>query len=132
VIDNCEHVVRNAADLVAAIVAGCPSCSVVAASREHMGLPGERIVRVDALEVGAAVQLFLDRARRLGVEPPAEAWAEPLAGLCRALDNLPLAIELAASRATVLTPPEILAELDERFEILRDPATAPRPDRRRR
>lgn len=124
VLDNCEQVASQVAELVASIVAACPSCTVVTTSRERLGSPTERVVRVDPLPTGpdgAGVELFFDRVQQLGVDLPPDVWRESAAELCEALDGLPLGIELAAARTSVLTPSEILAALADRFRVLKGP-----------
>lgn len=124
VLDNCEQVVHGVADLVDAIAIACPSCRIVVTTRERLGIRAERVVKVDPLPTGPAgpgVELFFDRAQRHGADLPPETWRESVARLCRSLDGLPLAIELAAARTTVLSPTEILQALSERFRVLRDP-----------
>ncbi|MEM8621096.1 MAG: BTAD domain-containing putative transcriptional regulator, partial [Actinomycetota bacterium] len=123
VLDNCEQVVGGVADLIETIAASCPSCSSIATSRQRLAVSTERVVRVEPLTAGlngSGVELFFDRANRLGVDLPRDDWGESAAGLCAALDGLPLAIELAAARTTVLSPSEILAALTDRFRVLRD------------
>jgi predicted ATPase len=123
VLDNCEHVIDAAADLVEEVLAASVTVTVLATSREGLALDGEQLVAVPGLDGSgddaAAVALFLDRARH--VDATFEVGAVDsgvVAEICRRLDGLPLAIELAASRVNVLQPPELLARLDERFEVL--------------
>ena len=120
VLDNCEHVVEAAADLVARLLAGCPSLRVLATSRIALDLGGEQVWRVPPLDLGAAVELFMDRAElatsRIGVDPPAAGVVERI---CERLDGLPLAIELAAAWTWLLTPVEILRWLDHVLPLLR-------------
>jgi class 3 adenylate cyclase len=104
-LDNCEHVLDAASDLVVDLIAACPDLRVLATSRERLGMAGERVLRlapladaVDASEPGPAEQLFLDRARSSGADVSKVGIGE-VRRICRALDRLPLAIELAAARA---------------------------------
>ena len=129
VIDGCGRVVGEAARLAAAVLAECPGVRVLVTSREVLHLEGEARVTVAPLTVSqagaseiagsAAVQLFAERARaaRRGFELTPEA-VSLVAEICRRLDGLPLAIELAAARVNVLGLREILAALDRRFALL--------------
>lgn len=125
VLDNCEHLVEEAAGLTARLLAACPGVRVLATSRESLGITGEVVVPVPPLLPEPAVRLFLDRAR--AVRPGFESHAR-VAGICAALDGLPLAIELAAARLRTLTPDELAERLDDRFRLLNrgDRSKAPR------
>jgi predicted ATPase/DNA-binding SARP family transcriptional activator/Tfp pilus assembly protein PilF len=127
VLDNCEHVVEAAAELVAAVVPACPGVAVLATSREALRVPGEVVWGVPVLDPAAARRLFLDRAT--AVAPGFEldpADEEAIETLCRRLDGLPLALELAAARVDVLSVQEIVDRLDDRFRLLAQGArTAP-------
>ncbi|WP_326788145.1 AfsR/SARP family transcriptional regulator [Streptomyces sp. NBC_00151] len=118
VLDNCEHVVDAAAHLAEALLERCPGVTVLATSREPLGVPGELLRPVDPLPEPVALRLLADRgaAARPGfrVEDDPEAAAE----ICRRLDGLPLAIELAAARLRMLTPRQIADRLDDRFRLL--------------
>ncbi|POX46301.1 BTAD domain-containing putative transcriptional regulator [Streptomyces sp. Ru72] len=118
ILDNCEHVVDAAARLVAHLLERCPGLTVLATSREPLGVPGEVLRPVGPLPQRYALELFADRgaAARSGfrVEDDPEAAGE----ICRRLDGLPLAIELAAARLRVLTPRQIADRLDDRFRLL--------------
>ena len=132
ILDNCEHVVDAVAKLAEAIVNRCPRTTVLATSREVLRIDGEHIYRVPPLNVPhetqvepndarghAAVELFIARAGALGASlKPNEANFRAIASICRRLDGIPLAIEFAAARATMLTPSEIAALLDDRFKFL--------------
>src|SRR6478752_1287822 len=98
VFDNCEHVVDASADLIESIIAHSATVKILATSREGLGLVGERLWRVPSLEVDAAVELFAERARTLSADESTRA-----AEVCRRLDGIPLAIELAASRMESMT-----------------------------
>ena len=105
VVDNCEHVLAAAADAVERIVGGCPTVTVLATSREPLMVRGERLVPVPSLPPDDAERLFLDRAR--GEAPDLvidDDQRRAVTELCRRLDGLPLALELAASRVRALTP----------------------------
>ncbi|MHC3472538.1 AfsR/SARP family transcriptional regulator [Streptomyces sp. 7R007] len=118
VLDNCEHVVDAAARLVEELLERCPHLTVLATSREPLGVPGELLRPVEPLPEPVALRLLADRgaAARPGfsVDDDPEACAE----ICRRLDGLPLAIELAAARLRMLTPRQIADRLDDRFRLL--------------
>jgi predicted ATPase len=117
VLDNCEHVVAAAADLVARLIQSCPNLRILATSREPLGVDGEITLPIDPLPQATGVELLLDRVRavRPGWEPAELTAASRIAA---ALDGLPLAIELAAARARVLGLGEIADRLDDRFALL--------------
>jgi predicted ATPase len=130
-LDNCEHVVWPAAALVEALERSCPHLWVLSTSREGLGIDGERMLAVpplasppagagfDALEEAAAVRLLVARAQAVKAEfALTPDNAEAIAGLCRRLDGVPLAIELAAARIGAMTPAELASRLDRRFEVL--------------
>ncbi len=120
VLDNCEHVLDPVAGLTAAIVAGCPTVTIVATSREPLGVDGEIVVRIPSLEESFGCELFVLRATAADSSfEPSDADREVIAVICRRLDGIPLAIELAAARIRSLTPTELLARLDDRFRLLR-------------
>ncbi|WP_328746788.1 winged helix-turn-helix domain-containing protein [Streptomyces sp. NBC_00285] len=118
ILDNCEHVVEAAARLAETLLERCPGLTVLATSREPLGVPGELLRPVEPLPEPVALRLFADRgtAARPGfrVDDDAEACAE----ICRRLDGLPLGIELAAARLRMLTPRQIADRLDDRFRLL--------------
>jgi predicted ATPase/class 3 adenylate cyclase len=114
VFDNCEHVVDAAADLIDLILARSATVSILSTSREGLGLADERLWRVPSLEVVAAVQLFRERAARDLSADESAAVEE----VCRRLDGIPLAIELAASRMESMTATEMRDRLDHRFKLL--------------
>ncbi|CAM3556629.1 OmpR/PhoB-type domain-containing protein [Tsukamurella ocularis] len=132
VVDNCEQVVDACADVVADLVAGAPGVSVLATSRSPLQIRAEQVHPLPVLATAgagsAAVELFAQRARavRPGVALPDDAVAE----LCRRLDGLPLAIELAAARARTLSVEEITDRLEQRFALLRSTDRST-PDRHR-
>ncbi|MER6733828.1 BTAD domain-containing putative transcriptional regulator [Streptomyces puniciscabiei] len=118
ILDNCEHVIEAAARLTEHLLARCPELTVLATSREPLGVPGELVRPVEPLPEPVALRLLADRgaAARPGfrvVDDP-EACAE----ICRRLDGLPLAIELAAARLRMLSPRQIADRLDDRFRLL--------------
>jgi predicted ATPase/class 3 adenylate cyclase len=131
VLDNCEHLLDAIARQVTAITQRCARVSVLATSREGLALAGERIVAVPSLGVPAegseidalmgadAVQLFSDRARAAKNEfVLTDHNASAVGVLCRRLDGIPLAIELAAARVRSLSPEDLVARLDQRFKLL--------------
>ncbi|MFF1923166.1 ATP-binding protein [Streptomyces sp. NPDC058221] len=122
VLDNCEHVIAAAAELAETLLTRCPGLRILATSREPLGVPGESVRPVDPLPAGLAYRLFTERARavRPGFDPGRESAhdAEAVAEICRRLDGLPLAIELAAARLRVLGPRQIADRLDDRFRLL--------------
>ncbi|WTW95902.1 AfsR/SARP family transcriptional regulator [Streptomycetaceae bacterium NBC_01309] len=117
VLDNCEHVVRGAADLVQALVSRSPDLRVLATSRAPLGLTSESLYALPELDAASTAELFRQRAR--AARPDAELPDEPVAEICRRLDGLPLAVELAAARVRVLSVPEIAVRLRDRFALLR-------------
>ncbi|MFF3558428.1 BTAD domain-containing putative transcriptional regulator [Streptomyces sp. NPDC002574] len=118
VLDNCEHVIGAAAELAERLLAHCPDLAVLATSREPLGVPGELIRPLDPLPQSPALRLLADRgaAARPGFTPDEDP--EACAELCRRLDGLPLAIELAAARLRMMTPRQLADRLDDRFRIL--------------
>ncbi|WFB08702.1 AfsR/SARP family transcriptional regulator [Streptomyces sp. LX-29] len=120
-LDNCEHVIDAAARLAEALLAHCPGVTVLATSREPLGVPGETVRPVEPLRPVPAHQLFAERAAavRPGFDPASDPETEAaVAEICRRLDGLPLAIELAAARLRLLTPRQIADRLDDRFRLL--------------
>ncbi|MCB0967953.1 MAG: winged helix-turn-helix domain-containing protein [Ilumatobacter sp.] len=123
VIDNCEHVVDVVAEVAAELLGVVPGCHILATSREGLGVTGEHIVVVPALGAdgvaGSAVELFRQRVRERDESIEFDAVElEVVLEICRRLDGLPLAIELAAARLPMLGATDLLARLTERFEIL--------------
>ncbi|MFF8808679.1 AfsR/SARP family transcriptional regulator [Streptomyces omiyaensis] len=122
VLDNCEHVVDAAAALAETLLAHCPGLRVLATSREPLGVPGETVRPVEPLPPAPAHRLFTERARAVrpafDEEYAHDADADAVAEICRRLDGLPLAIELAAARLRLLTPRQIADRLDDRFRLL--------------
>jgi predicted ATPase/DNA-binding SARP family transcriptional activator len=132
VLDNCEHVIDAAARMAEAVLRAAPHVHVVATSREPLRAPGEYVYRVPSLEVPgedtddreellqtAAVSLFAARVRAVDARFSPDARAAAITGaVCRRLDGIPLAIELAAARAVTLGLDELAARLDDRFRLL--------------
>ena len=135
VLDNCEHVLGACGELVEALLSECPELCVLATSRECLGLPSETVWPVAPLAVPSpgevalqdlggypAVRLFVERAGATDPGFALNAYVAPaVAEICRRLDGIPLAIELAAARAGSLTPDEIADRLDDRFSLLTTP-----------
>jgi predicted ATPase len=120
VFDNCEHVVDSAADLVEAILTASATVKVLATSREGIGIADEQLWRVPSLDVGASVELFVERAQSMDAGALVEGLTA-VEDVCRRLDGIPLAIELAASRMASMTAGEIRDRLDDRFRLLVGP-----------
>jgi predicted ATPase/DNA-binding CsgD family transcriptional regulator len=131
VLDNCEHLVGAAAQLVTAVIQTAPGVRVVATSREPLSVSGEHVIAVPPLELPAAdgqplsrlrqneaVMLFTERAAAAGKFELTDANQAVVVDLCRRLDGLPLAIELAAVRTRVLSVEQILDRLTDRFGLL--------------
>ena len=132
IVDNCEHVVGAAAELAAALLTACPGLRILATSQTRLGVPGEAVWPVPPLSVplpaerdpaavaGAeSVRLLCDRAAlaRPGFGLTAQNAAD-IGEICRRLDGIPLAIELAAARLSTLTPAQLAARLGDRFRLL--------------
>ncbi|MFD4902700.1 BTAD domain-containing putative transcriptional regulator [Streptomyces sp. NPDC058411] len=120
-LDNCEHLIEAAAALADHLLARCPGLTVLATSREPLGVPGEFVRPVDPLPDPVALRLFADRgaAALSGFRVDAdEETAAACAEICHRLDGLPLAVELAAARLRMLTPRQIADRLDDRFRLL--------------
>ena len=135
VFDNCEHLVEESAKLVSAILNRCPDIRVLASSRQALGIAGERTYRMPSLELPsvadaaaltahgakryAALALFVDRASASDNRFQLTDDDAPIVGdICRRLDGIALAIELAAARVKILSPKQLHDRLDERFRLL--------------
>ncbi|CAM5532211.1 AfsR/SARP family transcriptional regulator OS=Streptomyces alboniger OX=132473 GN=CP975_16670 PE=3 SV=1 [Streptomyces alboniger] len=118
ILDNCEHVIGAAAELAETLLTHCPGLTVLATSREPLGVPGESVRPVEPLPPDPAHRLFAERASAVRPGFDAEESAGAVAEICRRLDGLPLAIELAAARLRLLTPRQIADRLDDRFRLL--------------
>jgi predicted ATPase/DNA-binding CsgD family transcriptional regulator len=142
VLDNCEHLAAACGALAASLLRTCPDLRILATSRVPLGVPGETLWRVPSLSLptgggitsldearrSEAVCLFVERAQ--SGEPGfalTSANASAVVQICRRLDGMPLAIELAAARASVLSPAQILTRLDDRFRFLTQGAAAVLP-----
>ncbi|WP_411076699.1 AfsR/SARP family transcriptional regulator [Streptomyces sp. cmx-10-25] len=117
-LDNCEHVVGAAAELAETLLARCPDLRILATSREPLGVPGEVVRPLGPLPVGVALRLLGERgaAARPGFSVGEDRGAAE--EVCRRLDGLPLAIELAAARLRMLSVRQIAERLDDRFRLL--------------
>ena len=119
VLDNCEHVIGQAAALAETLAGTVPGLRLIATSREPLGVPGEVLVPVGPLALPAAVELFVDRARAVRPGFTADGHTRPVIDdICRRLDGLPLAVELAAARLRSLTLATLAERLDDRFRLL--------------
>lgn len=118
-LDNCEHLIGETRRVVAAIAESCAGIRILATSREQLGVVGERVVRIPSLGISEAVELFVDRARaaddRFALAATNEAF---VIDLCRRLDGIPLALELAAARVRTVSPKQLAEKLTERFRVL--------------
>jgi predicted ATPase/DNA-binding SARP family transcriptional activator len=128
ILDNCEHVIDAAAALAVRLIDAAHGLRILCTSQAPLDVEGETVFELAPLALADAVELFTRRARRR--DQPAGAADDPVYELCRSLDGLPLAIELAAARTKTLSIEEITRRLDDRFSVLSDPASH-RPQRRR-
>ncbi|WP_026341406.1 LuxR C-terminal-related transcriptional regulator [Actinomadura atramentaria] len=115
VLDNCEHLVEDCAELAGVLLSRCAGLRVLATSREPLRMAAETVFRVPPLEPGEAAQLFIARARAVR---PDFAVTDAVGEVSRALDGVPLALELAAARVRVLSAEQIAARLTDRFRLL--------------
>ncbi|MFF5439839.1 ATP-binding protein [Streptomyces achromogenes] len=124
VLDNCEHVVDAAADLTTLLLRTAPGLRVLATSQEPLGLPGEEVFLVEPLPTDDAVRLFTQRAAAatpgFSLAPDAcdDSERAAVTEICRRLDGIPLALELAATRVRALGVRELAARLGDRFQLL--------------
>ena len=119
VFDNCEHVIDQTAALAETLAGTVPGLRLIATSREPLGVPGEVLVPVGPLALPAAAELFVDRARAVRPGFTADGHTRPVIDdICRRLDGLPLAVELAAARLRSLTLATLAERLDDRFRLL--------------
>ncbi|BBZ71635.1 transcriptional regulator [Mycobacterium paraseoulense] len=119
-LDNCEHLLEACGTVAVELLAACPDLTILATSREPLGVPGEVSWRVPSLSlVDEAIELFTDRARHARPEfVVGEDNTALVAEICERLDGMPLAIELAAARVRALSLPQILDSLHDRFRLL--------------
>ena len=131
VLDNCEHVLPEAAAAVSAILRSCPGVSVLATSREPLGVSGECVRVLDPLELDDAIDLFASRAADSDGEFVLDdSSAASVATICTNVDRLPLAIELTAARTRAFTAQQLADLLDQRFGLV-STANSGRPQRQR-
>ncbi|HJW91555.1 MAG TPA: hypothetical protein VJ436_13005 [Anaerolineales bacterium] len=131
ILDNCEHLIEICTQLADQLLHACPTLKLIASSRESLGIAGEAVYRVPPLSLPAltvstaalvgseAGRLFIERATK--AEPRfklTEDDASAIAQICRRLDGIPLALELAAARVKLFTPKQIAERLDDRFKLL--------------
>jgi predicted ATPase/DNA-binding SARP family transcriptional activator len=142
ILDNCEHLVAGAAALAVRLLSQCPETRIIATSREALGVPGEQVYPLAPLPVPAAdhnlslatladspaVALFIERAasHQPGFRLTPDN-GDTIASICRRLDGIPLALELAAARVSLLSVEQIAARLDDRFRLLRSNVRAALP-----
>ncbi|WP_238007868.1 hypothetical protein KZZ52_30130 [Dactylosporangium sp. AC04546] len=126
VLDNCEHVAEPVAVLCERLLAARPLVRLLVTSRQALGVEGETVLAVQPLDDGTALRLFETRTFERTGRPLPAAHRPAAAAICAALDGLPLAIELAAARAALLSVPEVHRLLADRFRVLADAkATGP-------
>ena len=120
VLDNCEHLLDASAQLAVALLGGCQGVTLLGTSREPVGVPGEVTWRIPSLSLAdEAIELFADRARRVRPDfAVTEQNTATVTEICRRLDGMPLAIELAAARVRALSLTDILDGLRDRFRLL--------------
>jgi len=118
-LDNCEHLIEACARLADDLLHQCAGLKILASSREALGIAGEVAYRIPSLADSEATQLFVDRARAANSNfKLTDANASAITKICHRLDGIPLAIELAAARARLLSTEQIAARLDDRFRLL--------------
>jgi predicted ATPase/DNA-binding CsgD family transcriptional regulator len=121
-LDNCEHVLDACAELGMALLGACPNLRILATSREPLGLAGEAVCRLEPLSPQHSYRLFLDRAMERGLElVPDEDSEAAILDICARVDQLPLGIELAAARVSIMSPNEILTSLNAHLGELNRP-----------
>lgn len=119
ILDNCEHVIEAAAELVGTILDCCGNVTILATSREPLDIEGEQVIPVPPLDVGTeAVSLFTERATAVDPTFDLDTSAVEVAEICRRLDGVPLAIELAAARVDAMAPADLARLLDDHFRLL--------------
>ena len=135
VFDNCEHLIEGAAHFISAVIRGCPKIAVLASSRQGLGVAGEEVYRLPSLRVDDGTGVGMTSAREATILPAIALFVERaisadrrftltdenasiIVEICRRLDGIPLAIELAAARVKMLSPRQLRERLDERFRVL--------------
>jgi predicted ATPase/class 3 adenylate cyclase len=119
VVDNCEHLLGAVTEAIAAIVRGAPGVQIVATSREPLRVAGEFVYALEPLAIEPAVELFAERATGVAPFELTPANKSAVEAICRRLDGIPYAIELAAARTNILGAAQIASRLDERFRFLK-------------
>ncbi|HCT81518.1 MAG TPA: LuxR family transcriptional regulator [Micromonosporaceae bacterium] len=117
-LDTCEHLLDATAELAETLLRSCPGVSVLATSREPLGVTGETVWRVPSLPAPDAVRLFTDRARLVRPGFSVDSHDDAVSTICQRLDGIPLAVELAARWVRALTPTQIADGMDDRFRLL--------------
>ena len=130
ILDNCEHVLDAAAALAVRLLDAAPELRILCTSQVPLDVDGEAVFELAPLALSDAVELFTRRATAQRLTHASSGGDDAVLDLCRSLDGLPLAIELAAARTKTLSIEEITRRLDDRFAVLSDP-TSRRPERRR-
>ena len=130
ILDNCEHVIDAASALAVRLLDAAPELRILCTSQVSLDIDGEVVFELPPLVLSDAVELFTHRATAQRLSHTATADNDSVRDLCRSLDGLPLAIELAAARTRTLSVEEITRRLDDRFLVLSDP-TSRKPERRR-
>jgi len=132
ILDNCEHVIAESARLAETLIRACPQIAILATSRERLAIAGESVFRVPSLPLPeatdgltaqaarrfGAIEMFVERAAALDGFALTDANAAVVAAICRRIDGIPLAIELAVPRLRVLSERQLARGLDERFGLL--------------
>ncbi|MEN8238872.1 MAG: BTAD domain-containing putative transcriptional regulator [Actinomycetota bacterium] len=140
IVDNCERVAGAAADLVTALLAGCPDLTVITTSRVRLGVPGEQIVQLKPMrtrrddehepEPSDAAALLIERALQSQPELDLDGEQDTIEELASLLEGMPLALELAAAKLRHMAPAELLHKLGGHFDVLEDPSRTDSPHRR--
>ena len=140
IVDNCERVVEAAAGLATALLSGCPSLTVMTASRIRLGIPGEQIVQMTPMhtmhdgapstEPSEAAALLIERAQLSRPDLDLANEHNTIESLANLLEGMPLAIELAAAKLRHMSPTELLHKLEGHFDLLADPSRSDSPHRR--
>ena len=123
VLDNAEHVIAGAASLASAVLATAPGARVLATSQRPLGISGEQLVRLGSLDAADAARLFVAHARAAAPHVELDSESDHVDVICDRLDNLPLAIELAAAHVRTMTVADLLRRLDDRLRLLHGGAT---------
>jgi len=121
-LDNCEHLTDSVASLAGALLQACPQLQILGTSRESLNVPGEFLWQLEGLTDGDALSLFVERARRVRRDFDRLGRTSAITEICRMLDGLPLAIELAAAQVKLIAPAEIRSHLNDRFRLLVAPS----------